>query len=177
MLTTRCAPTQVIKCIENGLPLLIENLPEDIEAVLDPVISKRTFRRGNATLIRLGDAEVQVHSKFRCRRSHACTRSMDESRILSDNFVPLGPDTGTAGACDTLTCAGQATNRLCCTCRMYLQTKLANPHFKPEVAAQTTLVNFCVTEVGLEEQLLALASHIHTSAPCFVSCAFASTMM
>ena len=43
--------------------------------------------------------------------------------------------------------------------RMYLQTKLANPHFKPEVAAQTTLVNFCVTEVGLEEQLLALASH------------------
>ena len=40
--------------------------------------------------------------------------------------------------------------------RMYLQTKLANPHFKPEVAAQTTLVNFCVTEIGLEEQLLAL---------------------
>ncbi len=39
---------------------------------------------------------------------------------------------------------------------MYLQTKLANPHFKPEVAAQTTLVIFCVTEVGLEEQLLAL---------------------
>ena len=42
--------------------------------------------------------------------------------------------------------------------RMYLQTKLSNPHFKPEVAAQTTLVNFCVTEVGLEEQLLALVS-------------------
>jgi dynein heavy chain len=39
--------------------------------------------------------------------------------------------------------------------RLYLQTKLANPHYKPEIAAQCTLVNFIATERGLEDQLLA----------------------
>lgn len=38
--------------------------------------------------------------------------------------------------------------------RLILHTKLANPHFPPELQAQTTLINFTVTPVGLEEQLL-----------------------
>ncbi|XP_037943923.1 dynein beta chain, ciliary-like [Teleopsis dalmanni] len=39
--------------------------------------------------------------------------------------------------------------------RLILHTKLANPHYKPEIQAQTTLINFTVTPDGLEEQLLA----------------------
>lgn len=39
--------------------------------------------------------------------------------------------------------------------RLILQTKLANPHYKPEMQAQATLINFTVTRDGLEEQLLA----------------------
>uniref|UniRef100_A0A671UPK5 Dynein axonemal heavy chain 11 n=1 Tax=Sparus aurata TaxID=8175 RepID=A0A671UPK5_SPAAU len=38
--------------------------------------------------------------------------------------------------------------------QLILHTKLANPHFPPELQAQTTLINFTVTPVGLEEQLL-----------------------
>lgn len=40
--------------------------------------------------------------------------------------------------------------------RLLLQTKLANPHYKPEIAAQCTLVNFTVTPEGLQEQFLAM---------------------
>jgi dynein heavy chain len=39
--------------------------------------------------------------------------------------------------------------------RLIMQTKLANPHYKPEMQAQATLINFTVTRDGLEDQLLA----------------------
>ncbi|KAG2465097.1 DYH11 protein, partial [Polypterus senegalus] len=39
--------------------------------------------------------------------------------------------------------------------RLILHTKMANPHYKPEMQAQTTLINFTVTQEGLEDQLLA----------------------
>jgi dynein heavy chain len=40
--------------------------------------------------------------------------------------------------------------------RMFLHTKLNNPHYPPEVQAETTLINFTVTEDGLGDQLLTL---------------------
>ena len=39
--------------------------------------------------------------------------------------------------------------------KLILQTKLANPHYKPELQAQCSLINFTVTRDGLEDQLLA----------------------
>ncbi|XP_078510049.1 dynein axonemal heavy chain 17 isoform X2 [Lissotriton helveticus] len=39
--------------------------------------------------------------------------------------------------------------------RLILHTKFFNPHYKPEMQAQCTLINFLVTRDGLEDQLLA----------------------
>lgn len=44
--------------------------------------------------------------------------------------------------------------------KLFLMTKLSNPHFRPEIAAQCTIINFIVTESGLEEQLLAMVVNV-----------------
>jgi dynein heavy chain len=94
---------KVEQAITNGRVIIVENLGEDIDATMDPVLSRAIYKKGRNIYIRFGGEEVEYDSKF----------------------------------------------------QLYLQTKLSNPHYKPEIAAQCTLINFIATERGLEDQLLA----------------------
>lgn len=38
--------------------------------------------------------------------------------------------------------------------KLYITTKLANPHYTPEISTKAMIVNFAVKESGLEAQLL-----------------------
>eukprot|EP00794_Sanderia_malayensis_P006878 gene6878-7653_t len=42
--------------------------------------------------------------------------------------------------------------------RLYLTTKLRNPHYLPEVSVKVTLINFMITPMGLEDQLLGIVA-------------------
>jgi len=95
---------KIERAVENGHTLVIENIGESIDAVLNPVIQRATFKRGSRHFIKIGDKEFDFHPDF----------------------------------------------------RLYLHTKLSNPHYPPEIQAETTMINFTVTVAGLEDQLLSL---------------------
>ena len=40
--------------------------------------------------------------------------------------------------------------------RFYITTKLRNPHYLPELSVKVSLLNFMITQDGLEDQLLGI---------------------
>lgn len=51
--------------IQFGLPLLLENVGEELDALLEPVLMKQTFKQGGALCIKLGDTIVEYNNNFR----------------------------------------------------------------------------------------------------------------
>jgi len=91
---------EVESAVQMGLTLLIEGAGQEIDPMLDPLLSRAIIKRGkNNLFIKLGTEEIDYDPKF----------------------------------------------------RLFIQTKLSNPHYKPETAAQCTIINFIVTESGLED--------------------------
>lgn len=52
-------------CLIHGRPLLIENVDEELDPMLEPVLNKNYVQRGKDLIVTLGDQEVQVAQGFR----------------------------------------------------------------------------------------------------------------
>jgi len=51
-------------CIQFGTPVLLENIGEVLDAILDPVLQKATFKQGTLEMIRLGDSTIEWSKDF-----------------------------------------------------------------------------------------------------------------
>jgi dynein heavy chain, axonemal len=80
----------------------VQDILEEMDPVLEPVLAKAFIKRGTQTLIKLGDKEIDFNADF----------------------------------------------------KLYITTKLANPHYTPEISTKVMILNFAVKQDGLEAQLL-----------------------
>jgi dynein heavy chain len=97
-----------VRTLENsisfGTPVMLENVQEELDPTIEPLLLKQTFKQGGVMCMRLGDATIEYSKDF----------------------------------------------------RFYITTKLPNPHYMPETAVKVTLLNFMITQDGLQDQLLGI---------------------
>lgn len=87
-----------------GKPVLIESVLEQLDAALDPILIRRTYKSGGILYIVLGEKSIEYNLCF----------------------------------------------------RLYIITKLRNPHYSPEIFNKITLINSALTLEALEDQLLGI---------------------
>ena len=141
------------RAVSNGDCLLLENIGENVDPVLDHLLGRLTIKKGR--YIKIGDKEVEFHNKFRCRKTQLWDTLYTEESLYDMNTVLCFNAQYLTDWQDNAVDSSLMVGSLCFLCRMILQTKLANPHYKPEMQAQATIINFTVTRDGLEDQLLA----------------------
>lgn len=89
-------------CLEYGWPLLIQNIENEVDPEIDPVLEKQIIVKGRKNYVNLSGQTYEWVDGF----------------------------------------------------KLFMTSRLGNPHFSPELAAKTTIIDFTVTIGGLEQQLL-----------------------
>ncbi|NXW95358.1 DYH3 protein, partial [Alopecoenas beccarii] len=92
--------------IQLGTPVLLENIGEELDAFIEPILLKLTFKQQGVEYMKLGENIIEYSRDF----------------------------------------------------RFYMTTRLRNPHYLPEVAVKVCLLNFMITPLGLQDQLLGIVA-------------------
>ncbi|XP_012866608.1 PREDICTED: dynein heavy chain 3, axonemal [Dipodomys ordii] len=99
-----------VRTLENalqfGTPVLLENIGEELDAFIEPILLKATFKQQGVEYMRLGENIIEYSRDF----------------------------------------------------KLYITTRLRNPHYLPEIAVKVCLLNFMITPLGLQDQLLGIVA-------------------
>ncbi|XP_040611383.1 dynein heavy chain 3, axonemal [Mesocricetus auratus] len=102
--------TNYVRTLENalqfGTPVLLENIGEELDAFIEPILLKVTFKQQGVEYMRLGENIIEYSRDF----------------------------------------------------KFYITTRLRNPHYLPEIAVKVCLLNFMITPLGLQDQLLGIVA-------------------
>jgi dynein heavy chain len=102
--------TNYVRTLENalqfGTPVLLENIGEELDAFIEPILLKATFKQQGVEYMRLGENIIEYSRDF----------------------------------------------------KLYITTRFRNPHYLPEVAVKVCLLNFMITPLGLQDQLLGIVA-------------------
>jgi len=52
-------------CIRLGHPVMIENVREELDPAIEPLLQKQIFKKGNTSSIRLGDQTIEYSNEFK----------------------------------------------------------------------------------------------------------------
>ncbi|KAM9385734.1 dynein axonemal heavy chain 7 [Pholidichthys leucotaenia] len=83
-------------CIQFGTPVLLENVGEELDPILEPLLLKQTFKQGGATYIRLGDSTIEYAPDFRfyittkLRNPHYLPETSVKVTLLNFMITPEG---------------------------------------------------------------------------------------
>uniref|UniRef100_A0A8C5C2P0 Dynein axonemal heavy chain 7 n=1 Tax=Gadus morhua TaxID=8049 RepID=A0A8C5C2P0_GADMO len=83
-------------CIQFGTPVLLENIGEELDPILEPLLLKQTFKQGGAICIRLGDSTIEYSPDFRfyittkLRNPHYLPETSVKVTLLNFMITPEG---------------------------------------------------------------------------------------
>ncbi|XP_047008198.1 dynein axonemal heavy chain 7-like [Ictalurus punctatus] len=83
-------------CIQFGTPVLLENVGEELDPILEPLLLKQTFKQGGSVCIRLGDSTIEYSPDFRfyittkLRNPHYLPETSVKVTLLNFMITPEG---------------------------------------------------------------------------------------
>uniref|UniRef100_A0A8D0AAQ5 Dynein axonemal heavy chain 7 n=1 Tax=Sander lucioperca TaxID=283035 RepID=A0A8D0AAQ5_SANLU len=83
-------------CIQFGTPVLLENVGEELDPILEPLLLRQTFKQGGALCIRLGDSTIEYAPDFRfyittkLRSPHYLPETSVKVTLLNFMITPEG---------------------------------------------------------------------------------------